>query len=89
MAPTDLPWFVYIVECRDSTLYTGIARHLEKRIAAHNAGKGAKYTAVRRPVKLVYAENAESRSAASQREYAIKQLPRAEKLALIRTCSPP
>tara|TARA_R110002020_G_scaffold200217_2_gene402324 strand:- start:527 stop:769 length:243 start_codon:yes stop_codon:yes gene_type:complete len=78
-----MDWHVYILRCGDDTLYTGIARDLEKRVAVHNSGKGAKYTARRLPVKLTYSEEAENRSAASKREYAIKQLSRAEKLALI------
>ena len=78
-------WQVYIVRCADGTLYTGIARDLDRRIAEHNAdqGTGASYTRSRRPVRLVYREPAADRSAASKREYQIKQLSRAEKLALI------
>lgn len=78
-------WQVYIARCADGTLYTGIARDVEKRIAEHNAGKGngANYTRGRRPVVLVYQEAAADRSAASKREYRIKQLSRAEKLALV------
>lgn len=78
-------WQVYIVRCADDSLYTGIARDLERRIAEHNAnnGQGASYTRSRRPVTLVYQEAAADRSAASKREYRIKQLSRAEKLALI------
>ena len=78
-------WQVYIVCCADDSLYTGIARDLERRIAEHNAdnGLGASYTRSRRPVRLVYQESAADRSAASKREYQIKQLSRAEKLALI------
>lgn len=78
-----MSWSVYIVQCADSTLYTGIAKNLTQRIEAHNKGKGAKYTAARRPVTLAYWEEAEDRRQASQREYAIKQLTRFEKLALI------
>ena len=78
-------WRVYIVRCADDSLYTGIARDLDRRIAEHNAdnGPGASYTRSRRPVTLVYQEAAADRSAASKREYRIKQLSRAEKLALI------
>jgi putative endonuclease len=78
-------WQVYIVRCADGSLYTGIARDLDRRIAEHNAdkGTGASYTRSRRPVRLVYREPAADRSAASKREYQIKQLSRAEKLALI------
>ena len=75
-------WQVYIIECRDGSLYTGITVDLEKRLAIHNAGKGAKYTISRRPVQLVYRENAANRSEASKRENAIKNLKRNDKLAL-------
>ena len=62
-------WTVYIVECKDKTLYTGIARDLEQRLSAHNAGKGAKYTAGRRPVTLIYREGARrSQRGAGSRE---------------------
>lgn len=74
---------VYIVRCSDQTLYTGWTNHLEKRIEAHNAGKGAKYTKARRPVELVYFETFEYKSDALKREYQIKQLKRFEKEKLI------
>ena len=80
-----MKWHVYIVECSDGTLYTGIAKGLEPRIALHNRGEGAKYTRSRRPVTLVYAEEADCRGGALRREYAIKQLTRKKKLALIRS----
>jgi predicted GIY-YIG superfamily endonuclease len=76
-------WFIYIVECADSSLYTGIARDLDARIKVHNDGLGAKYTRGRLPVKLIYSEATESRSSALRREYEIKQLPRHAKLALL------
>ncbi len=78
-------WHVYIVRCADDSLYTGIARDVERRIAEHNAGNGlaANYTRSRRPVALVYQEAAADRSAASRREYQIKQLSRGQKLALV------
>ena len=76
-------WYVYILRCRDDTLYTGITDDLNRRLEAHNAGKGAKYTRGRGPVKLCYSEAQESYSAALKREYAIKQLSRTEKLALM------
>lgn len=76
-------WSVYIVRCADTTLYTGITNDLEKRISAHNAGMGAKYTKARGPVELVYVEEVADRSTASKREHIIKKLNRAEKLALI------
>jgi len=74
---------VYIVECRDGTLYTGIARDALRRVRTHNRGLGAKYTRSRLPVTLRYRETLPCRSAALKREYAIKQLPRSKKLRLI------
>lgn len=82
---TEKTWYVYILRCRDGTLYTGITDDVQRRLAAHNAGKGAKYTRGRGPVTLCYQETVESYGAALRREYAIKRLPRQEKLALIRT----
>jgi putative endonuclease len=76
-------WFVYMVECADGSLYTGIARDLEQRIATHNAGKGSRYTRSRLPVRLVWSETARDRSTASQREAQIKSMGRNAKLALI------
>jgi putative endonuclease len=78
-------WFVYIVRCADGSLYTGITNDLVERIKKHNAGKGAKYTRSRRPVKLVWRERKSSEQAARRREAMIKNLPRAGKLALIKT----
>lgn len=78
-----MSWFVYILRCRDGSLYTGYTNDIDTRIAAHNAGKGAKYTASRRPVKLAYTEPAESKSAAMKRELEIKGWIKAEKEALI------
>jgi predicted GIY-YIG superfamily endonuclease len=75
--------FVYVVRCRDGSLYTGYARDPEARTAAHNAGKGARYTAARRPVRLVYVEACPTVGAALSREHAIKSLTRLEKHALI------
>ncbi len=78
-------YYVYMVKCADNTLYTGIATELERRIEEHNdSDKGAKYTRVRRPVRLVYSEEHPDRSAASKREYEIKKkMSRVEKLKLI------
>ncbi len=75
-------WHVYIVRCKDRTLYTGVAKDLLARIAAHNDGRGAKYTRQRLPVKLVYSELAPDRAAAQRREHAIKRLSRTAKRAL-------
>ena len=77
-------YLVYILECADASLYTGITNDLEKRLAAHNSGKdGARYTRGRRPVRLVYSEECGKRGDALKREAAIKKLPRMEKLRLI------
>jgi putative endonuclease len=76
-------WYVYIVECVDCTLYTGVARDVQARLAQHNSGAGAKYTRGRTPVRLVFSEPAPDRSAAQQREHAIKRLPAADKRILI------
>jgi uncharacterized protein (TIGR02453 family) len=78
-----MPWTVYLLRCRDGSLYTGIARDAMRRVAAHNAGRGAAYTRSRRPVTLAYAEPARDRPAALRREWAIKQLTREEKEAMI------
>ena len=75
-------YYAYMVECADGTLYSGFTTNLEKRLAAHNSGKGAKYTRGRGPLTLVYTEELEDKEAAMKREYEIKQLARAEKLAL-------
>ncbi len=75
--------FVYMLQCADDTLYTGWTNDLEKRVAAHSEGHGAKYTRSRRPLTLVYAEECADKSAALRREAAIKRLSRAEKLQLI------
>jgi len=79
----ESPWRVYILECADGSFYIGCTNALEARIEAHNAGKGAKYTAGRRPVTVVYAEPADDRSAALKRELALKRLSRANKQKLI------
>ncbi len=76
-------YFCYILECADGTFYTGWTTDLERRVKTHNAGRGAKYTKLRRPVKLVYAESQPSRSEAQKRELAIKRLSRLKKLSLI------
>lgn len=75
--------FVYIVRCADGTLYTGYARDPQARVRAHDLGRGARYTSGRGPVRLVYVEGCRSRGAALRREYELKQLSRARKLALI------
>lgn len=77
-----MPWFVYILECADKTLYTGITNNLDKRIKAHADGKGAKYTRGRGPLILRYTENHPTKGFALQREAVIKSLGRAQKLKL-------
>jgi putative endonuclease len=75
-------WWVYVVRCADGSLYTGVARDLAARIAAHDAGRGARYTRGRGPVTLVYREGAADRASAQRREAAIKRLPAAAKAGL-------
>ena len=81
-------WCVYILQCGDGTLYTGITNDLDHRIQVHASGEGAKYTRGRGPLKLCYEEKAESYSNALRREYAIKQMNRKEKLKLIELKTP-
>ena len=81
-------YYVYMLRCRDGTLYTGSTDNLERRLAVHNRGKGAKYTRSRLPVVLVFWELCTNKSSALRREYAIKQLSRKEKLFLIQTAAP-
>lgn len=77
-------WCVYLVECSDGTLYCGVTNDLARRLVAHDAGRGARYTRGRGPVRLVWNEACPARGAALRREAAIKQLSRARKLELIR-----
>jgi len=78
-------YYIYILECVDKTLYTGITTDLERRLKEHNQNKlGAKYTSSRRPVKLVFHKRFKNRSSASVEEALIKKLSRAQKLALIK-----
>jgi len=76
-------WYVYIVRCRDGSLYTGISRDVASRVAAHNRNQGARYTRGRGPVVLLHQERKSSHGAALRREAAIKALGRDRKLALI------
>mgnify|MGYP004460136401 FL=1 len=75
--------FTYIVKCSDGSLYTGWTNNLDKRLKAHNSGRGAKYTKTRRPVELVYYEKFLTKQEAMSREVRIKQLSRSQKLELI------
>jgi len=76
------PWVVYIVKCRDGKLYTGISNDVEKRLAAHNKGRGCKFTKYRYPVKLVYREECGTKSNALKRELKIQGFKRDKKLEL-------
>ena len=75
-------WVLYILECKDVTLYTGITNDLSHRLAAHEAGKGAKYTRGRGPLKLRYIEDCTDMSQALQREHQVKKLSKQEKIQL-------
>ncbi len=75
--------YTYILRCGDGSLYTGWTNHLEKRVADHNAGRGAKYTKAHLPVELVYYETFETKEEAMKRECAIKKLSRSQKERLI------
>jgi putative endonuclease len=77
-----MSWVCYLLRCADDTFYCGITNDLEKRLAAHNAGEGAKYTRGRLPVKVVYSESCADKSAALKRELQIKRLSRSAKQAL-------
>ena len=76
-------WYLYILRCGDGTLYTGITTDVQRRLAAHRTGKGAKYTRGRSPLELVYQEECVDKSSASRREWEVKALSREEKLKLI------
>ena len=84
----DATWFVYMLQCADRTLYTGISTDVDRRLREHNRGAGAKYTRSRLPVDLVYVEEAADRAAALRREHAIRNLTAAAKAELARKQSP-
>ena len=79
-----MSYYAYVVECADGTLYSGYTTDIERRLMAHNAGRGARYTKGRRPVKLAYLEELPTESAARKREAALQRLRRTQKLQLIR-----
>jgi putative endonuclease len=81
--PPALPWTVYLLRCRDGSLYCGITNDLPKRLKAHAAGQASRYTRSRLPVRLVYQEWQPTKSSALKREAAIKKIPRRQKLALV------
>jgi len=80
----DKSWVIYLLECKDGTLYTGITNDLEKRLASHNAGIGAKYTRGRRPVTLLEFKTVTNQSEALRLEYQIKKLPKLQKRAFFK-----
>jgi predicted GIY-YIG superfamily endonuclease len=82
--PSGEKWIVYIVQCADGSLYTGITKDVKRRCQQHNAGTASRYTRSRRPVKLIYQEAHPDQSSALKREAAIKAMTRKEKLAMIR-----
>lgn len=79
-----MSWNVYIIECKDTKLYTGITNNLERRIKDHNSGNGSRFTKYRCPVTLQYSRRVATKSAALKEEARIKRLPKAKKLALIK-----
>ncbi len=79
-----MPWYIYIIKCKDAKLYTGITKDLKRRIKEHNSGNGCRFTKYRAPVKLVHTEKVVSRSNALKREAAIKVLARAKKIELFK-----
>ncbi len=83
VSPEFMRWCVYILRCGDGTLYAGITNDLERRLAAHRCGKGARYTRGRGPLEVVHVEHKRTRSAALKREAALKRLDRRDKLALL------
>ncbi|MDX2091926.1 MAG: GIY-YIG nuclease family protein [Kofleriaceae bacterium] len=80
-----MPWFVYLARCADDTLYCGITTDVGARLAAHNAGKGARYTRSRRPIALLAVRRCTTKSRALRLEYRVKQLTRVQKQRLIAT----
>ncbi|MBN6150818.1 GIY-YIG nuclease family protein [Xanthomonas sp. AmX2] len=81
--PAPTPWFLYLLECRNGSYYAGITVDLEARYQAHLRGTGAKYTRANPPLRLLASRAYPDRAAASRAEYALKQLPRARKLAFL------
>lgn len=87
-AKSTCEWVVYILECSDKSLYTGITNNLPARIEAHNSGTGARYTRGRAPVRLVYNEKGHDHSSALKREMQLKKLTKNQKLSLIKSVKP-
>lgn len=83
----ESPWFVYLLECADNTLYCGITTDTDRRVAEHNAGTGAKYTRARRPVRMIAYRSCPDKSSALRLEIALKKLPRNRKLAALNSAA--
>jgi putative endonuclease len=83
MGKIEQNWKLYILECGDGSLYTGITIDVERRLAEHQSGKGAKYTRGRAPLRLVYCEDCGTKSAALLREMAVKKMSRSQKEGLV------
>ena len=83
MKPMETTWYLYMLRCGDGTLYTGITTNVQRRLAAHRRGTGAKYTRGRGPLELVYQETLPDHGQALRRELAVKAMTRQEKLALL------
>ncbi|CCH14311.1 MULTISPECIES: GIY-YIG nuclease family protein [Stenotrophomonas] len=88
MAPSLRPWFLYLLECRDGSYYAGISTDVEARFAAHQAGKGARYTRARPPLRVLAVREYPDRAAASRAEWQLKQQPRERKLAWLQATDP-
>ncbi|MBI4346317.1 MAG: GIY-YIG nuclease family protein [Elusimicrobia bacterium] len=85
LRPLRRDWTVYMLTCRDGSLYTGVAKDVDARVEVHNSGRGAAYTRSRRPVKVCWKKHGFTRSEALSREAAIKRLPRSQKQLLARS----
>jgi len=88
MARSPAPWFLYLLECRDGSYYTGISTDVQARFAAHVAGKGARYTRARPPLRVLASRQYPDRASASRAEWELKRQPRARKLAWLQRPAP-
>jgi putative endonuclease len=87
--PSEAPWYLYLIECNDGSLYAGITNNLTARYQAHTEGRGARYTRSHPPVRLIGARPYENRAAASRAEWEIKQLPKHKKIGYLQGCTSP
>jgi len=88
MARSPAPWFLYLLECRDGSYYAGISTDVQARFAAHVAGKGARYTRARPPLRVLASRQYPDRASASRAEWELKRQPRARKLAWLQSPAP-